>query len=1268
MSIRRMVLACAVVGLISAPARSLAAARGPSPRIELPPRHAPPATSAGLDLRVSATLIAKPDFEAMGHGPRQAGSATLRLRAEVVALPGNLYGLRPGIHVDGLALASVVRGVGQDRVLTNSQMEWIPCQGGPHYEATFILDRPGLYEVTVEPALVTSGPVPEGRDDAPGSLAARAPADVAAAESLSTEDLDAQPSSPLAGRSLPHDLSARFTADFTMPDEDLEKARLSWERSTYARGVRNEHASAATRSETGIRSRTGREDPAGQETAGSSGTRVAGHGSIGNPDWEGHAHHRGQRMTRRVFHSTEDADAHPEPGASFAEPVSDDMTLLLNWDTRTSYSAGCGYADATGKFAVVGSTDGTQIVEVTDPLNPVEWGFIPGCSSSWRECKTYGTYAYMTTEQAGCGMQIINLSNPRAPSLASTYTATFTTSHTVFINQDTGIMYVNGTKLNGAFAGVQIFDLNAAPVNLVRIASFTTRYVHDSYEALDPFTGTYKLYLSEIYNGLEEVYDDTVKTSLSRLGSWATPQNFTHNSAVNPSHTVMMTTDEINTGGSSGIYDVSNPASPVLVSTYRGGGPETIIHNVHFDDGDPDLVWAAHYTQGVRLVDLHRPSFPLEIGHYDTYPPLTFASAFDGCWEAWPYDRDGWAYLFDRQTGLYVVQHDPSGGRLSGVVRGEATGAPIVGASVLEMESGTFVRTNAFGVYAMRLPAGPARLRVSGYGGYTIEASVTVAVGEHTDLDVELPALPASPLTGFVKRAGDLAPIPGALVRNLASGQTATTAGDGSFAFADVPLGTHRLTVSQLGFAPNQVLVLLGPTGVVAADPGEALGGEEGAGPGAAIPGTGVTILLDPARWFDDAEIDRGWSLGVSDTADASGRWVRTDPNGTDGALAQTEDDHTPSPASTCFVTGNGAPGGAAELNDVDLGITNLVSPTLDATGLGSAAIDYWRWFSNARGSNQSGYGTLTVEVSNNNGTSWVNLESVSKEANAWTSKFIDLGSRVGLTSLMKIRVRASAGSASTTGVVEAALDDVQLVKACVARLNPLAANADGDGLVTACDACPSDPLNDVDGDGVCGNVDRSPFQSDPAQSDADGDLVGDAADNCPFVANADQVDNDRDATGNACDADDDNDGTADAADADDDGDGVVDASDNCPGLSNAAQINRDAPAAGDACDPDDGVVTGLRFLGKTTLTWDRENGASTYNLYRGEVGIGAEALVPQASCLAKGLVTAFASDPELPNPGDPAFYLATAVVGGTERGFGYTSAGAARVILVHCP
>jgi choice-of-anchor B domain-containing protein len=937
---------------------------------------------------------------------------------------------------------------------------------------------------------------------------------------------------------------------------------------------------------------------------------------------------------RRVLEfsiSAEQLAESQERAEAGTDATANDIELLTNVDNHTAYAAICGYHDATGKFALVCATTGLSVVEVTDPQNPVEWGFIPGPSSSWRECKTYGTYAYVTTEGTGAGegLQIIDLSDPRAPVLANTYTDTFTTAHTLYINQDTGVLYANGTG-----NGMRILDLKPDPVNPVDVGSFTQRYVHDSYEDDD------RLYLSEINNGLHEIWNDADKSNITFIASWLTPGETTHNSTVNPDHSMCVTSDE-NTGGYATVYDISDTANVTQLSSYAVPPSNTLVHNVHLDDQDPELLWSSYYTEGVRLVDLHRPTVPVELGFYDTWPGASGGS--DGNWEVWPYDPDGWAYASDRATGLYVVAYEPSGGTLSGVVRVAATQEPLAGAQLVVLESGQNATAGADGVYALEVPEGAYTVRAKALGYSAKLLPVSITAGSRTDQDVDLEPLPTGSITGFVRRADTSAGIAGAAVSVAGFSASATTGVDGSYILAGVPEGTRWLDAGKWGFSRSRLLVIVPDGGTAAQD-----------------------FLLDPALLSDDAETDQGWSLFTTgDTSQAGSRWVRVDPNGTAGGTVQPEDDHTPAPGTIAFVTGNCAPGSGVETCDLDGGATTLTSPTFSATSVPAATLEYFRWFSDDAGVLPGG--SLLAQVSANNGANWTTLESVSSTVTPWTERRLDLGSAVILSPQMKVRFRADSGGMAQFSVTEAGIDDVQVVKACQSAFNPGALDADGDGTVSACDGCPSDPLDDTDGDGVCGDVDKSPFVYDPAQTDTDGDGVGDAADNCTGAANADQADTDGDGSGNTCDPDDDDDGTLDGADADDDGDGIDDVADNCPGAANLDQADHGGDGSGDACDPDDGLITGTRFRSPTVLEWSGENGSVVYNVYRGD--LGHPALQPLASCFARRIVTTFTSDPEQPARGEGSFFLVTRRDGlGLESSPGYRSDGTERTISQPCP
>lgn len=164
--------------------------------------------------------------------------------------------------------------------------------------------------------------------------------------------------------------------------------------------------------------------------------------------------------------------------------------------------------------------------------------------------------------------------------------------------------------------------------------------------------------------------------------------------------------------------------------------------------------------------------------------------------------------------------------------------------------------------------------------------------------------------------------------------------------------------------------------------------------------------------FYDDFETDMGWS--VSDDAGLTdGSWERAVPSG----LGVREDPAADADGSgSCFVThdsfGN---------SDVDGGATTLTSPAMDATPP-EAHINYWRWFGDQGDSDD----TFVVEISDDDGATWTNLETVGPNVTAeWVLSSFRVADFVDNTN--QFRIRFTASDLGAGDIVEAAVDEVSI-------------------------------------------------------------------------------------------------------------------------------------------------------------------------------------------------------------------------------------------------
>ncbi len=666
----------------------------------------------------------------------------------------------------------------------------------------------------------------------------------------------------------------------------------------------------------------------------------------------------------------------------------ENVTLLGNLSFSSWHSDVWGYESGGVALAIVGGFDGTSFIDVTDPTNPTEVAYVPGSDSIWRQAATYGTYAYLVNDDygfSGQGLQVVDLSDPLSPALVNEITADFDTAHNVFCDTSTGLVYVCGYGDN-----TLVYDAAADPVSPPLMYTLSTFYVHDLYVA-DGIA-----YMAAINDGVLRTMDaSALPGSFPVLDSVASDDNFTHNVWVTADGTHALTTDEVSTGHIT-VVDCSDPSNLSVVASYTNDrDPGSIIHNVLIDG---DFAYISWYRAGLEILDVSVPTAPVRVGYYDTYPGS--GDGYDGAWGVYPFASSGYVYVSDIDTGLYVFEFDPNGGFLEGTITDADTSDPLAGVEVSIASLGQSRMTDAGGYYRFSLSPDSYTVDYDLFGFAPVSRSVTIADGATTIEDVAMTRLPSGSLAGVVEAASSFTAIEGASVEVLGTPLATTTDAGGSYAFAAVPAGSYTVVVDAVGYAPESADVDI-----------------------TADEAAGQDFVLEPAAVFDDFEVDSGWIVGAAGDGATTGIWELVDPRGTGGGAVQPEDDHTPSPGTDCFITGQGPVGGGVGENDVDDGSTTLTSPSFDLGTLESPTLVYHRWYVNDAGSSQDD--EFVAQVNGKNGSGWVTIENLPDSRGFWEKMSFDLDTY--LPDAAEILVRFIATDDFPGSIVEAGIDDLEI-------------------------------------------------------------------------------------------------------------------------------------------------------------------------------------------------------------------------------------------------
>ncbi len=335
--------------------------------------------------------------------------------------------------------------------------------------------------------------------------------------------------------------------------------------------------------------------------------------------------------------------------------------------------------DSDREFLLVGRTDGTTFVEVTDQLNPVLLGFLPHSGSQasiWRDMKVYQNHAYIVADGASNhGVQVFNLEklltagpDPVEFQMDNNYNLVASV-HNIVINEETGFAYAVGSRSGGTTCGGGLHMINlqnpsdpafAGCYSQAGTGRSNTGYSHDAqcviYRGQDEdWNGKELCFASnETAIVISNVTDKSNPATVS-IGSYPATR-YTHQGWLSQDHSYFFVGDELDEANGAVshtrtlVWDISDLDDPVLADEFMADRT-TIDHNMYVRG---NFLYQSQYIDGLRILDISDPENMHEVAFFDSEP--NDPSAWDGSWSNYPFLKNGAVAMTDTYNGLFILQ------------------------------------------------------------------------------------------------------------------------------------------------------------------------------------------------------------------------------------------------------------------------------------------------------------------------------------------------------------------------------------------------------------------------------------------------------------------------------------------------------------------------------------------------------------------------------------------------------------------------------------
>lgn len=325
--------------------------------------------------------------------------------------------------------------------------------------------------------------------------------------------------------------------------------------------------------------------------------------------------------------------------------------------------------DNGDEYAIIGLSNGTAFVDITDPNNVVYLGKLPTRTdpSIWRDIKVFDNHAFIVSEADDHGMQIFDLTRLRtvsSPPVTFTSDAVydgFGSAHNIAINEDTGFAYVIGTDTFSG--GIHMVNIQSPLLPQFAGGYADSGYTHDA--QIVTYNGPDAAYNGrEIFLGSNEdlvvIVDVTDKDDPQLISSVDySDVGYTHQGWLTEDQRYFLLADEVDEiifgfETKTIVFDLQDLDNPEFDFNYFSQSPAT-DHNGYVVG---DNFYLASYRAGLRVLDISAigSGSIVESRYFDTWPDSDNAGTGNGSWNVYPFFASGNLVISDLDGGFFLVK------------------------------------------------------------------------------------------------------------------------------------------------------------------------------------------------------------------------------------------------------------------------------------------------------------------------------------------------------------------------------------------------------------------------------------------------------------------------------------------------------------------------------------------------------------------------------------------------------------------------------------